>query len=85
MKDMEHQDWLGSIVAHCIKSHPSDDFLTFLTPLILIWHLTHYDSHSLEAVSQSSLSQVINQVIDQVSFHFYPNFPMMSHYYSLSF
>src|SRR5882724_5786239 len=32
---------------------------TFLTPLILIWQLTHYDSHSLEAVSHSSLSQVI--------------------------
>ena len=36
----------------------------FLTPLILIQHLTHYDSqhydsHSLEAVSHSSLSQVI--------------------------
>jgi len=36
---------------------------TFLEQLILIWHLTHYDSHSLEAVSHSSLSQVINQVI----------------------
>ena len=32
---------------------------TFLTPLILIQQLTHYDSHSLEAVSHSSLSQVI--------------------------
>src|SRR5882724_1600204 len=32
---------------------------TFLTPLILIWQLTHYDSHSLEAVSHSSSSQVI--------------------------
>src|SRR5882724_5437700 len=31
---------------------------TFLTPLILIQQLTHYDSHSLEAVSHSS-SQVI--------------------------
>ena len=34
-------------------------FWTFLTPFILIWHLTHYDSHSLEAVSHSSSSQVI--------------------------
>src|SRR5882724_11946916 len=32
---------------------------TFLTPLILIQQLTHYDSHSLEAVSHSSSSQVI--------------------------
>src|SRR5882724_12209509 len=56
----------------------------FLTPLILIWHLTHYDSHSLEEVSHSSPSQVIKS-----SFHLYPIFPMMSHcvsfYYSFSF
>src|SRR5882724_13605294 len=32
---------------------------TFLTPLILIWQLTHYDTHSLEAVPHSSSSQVI--------------------------
>src|SRR5882724_4222689 len=32
---------------------------TFLTPLILIQQLTHYDSHSLGAVSHSSSSQVI--------------------------
>src|SRR5882724_7911217 len=36
---------------------------TFLKQLILIQHLTHYDSHSLEAVSHPSSSQVINQVI----------------------
>src|SRR5882724_5729173 len=59
MKDMEHQDWLGNIITHCIKFHLSEDLWTFLTPLILIWHLTHYESHSLEAVSHSSLSQVI--------------------------
>src|SRR5882724_959546 len=35
---------------------------TFLE-LSLIWHLTHHDSHSLEAVSHSSSNQVINQVI----------------------
>ena len=23
---MEHQDWLGSIIAHCIRFHPFDDF-----------------------------------------------------------
>ena len=53
--------------------------------LILIWHLTHYDSHILEAVSHSWSSQVINQVI----FPFISYFPMMSHcvsfYYSFSF
>src|SRR5882724_1794803 len=32
---------------------------TFLTLLILIQQLTHYDSHSLEAISHSSSSQVI--------------------------
>jgi len=32
---------------------------TFLEQLILIQHLTHHDSHSLEAVSHSSLSQVV--------------------------
>jgi len=42
---------------------------TFLEQLILIWHLTHYDSHSLEAVSHS-LSQVINQVIFPFIFYF---------------
>jgi len=66
-KDMEHQDWLGSIIAHHIKFPPSDDLWTFLTPLILIWHLNHYDSHSLEAVSQPSSIKA--------SFHFHPNFP----------
>jgi len=55
---MEHQDWLCNIINHHIKFHPSDDLWTFLTPFILIQHMTHYDSHSLEAVSYSSLSQV---------------------------
>src|SRR5882724_7206631 len=63
MKDMEHQDWLGNIITHHIKFHLPDDLWTFLTPPILIWHLTHYDSHSLEAVSHSSLSQVIGSSI----------------------
>src|SRR5882724_5935566 len=36
---------------------------TFLEQLVLIWHLTHHDSHSLETVSHSSLSQVIGQTI----------------------
>src|SRR5882724_199412 len=36
---------------------------TFLEQLIIIWHLTHHDSHTLEVVSHSSLSQVIDQVI----------------------
>src|SRR5882724_3702182 len=56
---MKHQDWLCNIIDHHIKFHPSDDLQTFLTPLIIIWQLTHYDLHSLEAVSHSSLSQVI--------------------------
>src|SRR5882724_4797898 len=30
MKDMEH-DWLGSIIAHHIKFHPSDDLQTLIT------------------------------------------------------
>src|SRR5882672_172833 len=58
---------------------------TFLAPLILIQQLTHYDSHSLEAVSHPSSSQVI----DQATFPFISYlFPMMSHcvsfYYSFS-
>jgi len=44
-KDMEHQDWLCNIIDQHIK-HPSDDLRTFLTPLILIQQLTHYDSHT---------------------------------------
>src|SRR5882672_12923193 len=56
---------------------------TFLAPLILIRQLTHYDSHSLKAVSHPSSSQVI----DQATFPFISYlFPMMSHcvsfYYS---
>src|SRR5882672_7081290 len=59
---------------------------TFLAPLILIRQLTHYDSHSLEAVSHPSSSQVI----DQATFPFISYlFPMMSHcvsfYYSFLF
>src|SRR5882724_6491483 len=43
---------------------------TFLEQPILIWHLTHHDSHSLEVVSHSSLSQVINQVIFSCIYYF---------------
>jgi len=46
---------------------------TFLTPLILIWQLTHYDSHT--ALRQyPTLHRVKSS--DQVIFPFYPNFPM---------
>ena len=82
---MEHQDWLGSIITHHIKFHPSDDLQTFLEQLILIWHLTYHDSHSLEAVSHSSLSQFIDQAIFPFISYI---FPMISHcvsfYYSFS-
>ena len=77
-KDMEHHDWLCNIINHHIKFHSSDDLWTFLTPLILIWQLTHHDSHSLEAVSHSSSSQVI----DQAAFPFISYF---SHDESLCF
>src|SRR5882724_4835972 len=62
----------GSIIIHCLKFHHFDDFMEQLT---LIPHLNHNDSHSLEAVSHSSL----NQVIDQVIFPFISYFPMMCH------
>ena len=51
---------------------------TFLEQLILIWHLIHHDSHNLEAVSHSSLSQVINQAI-------FPFISYFSHDESLCF
>src|SRR5882724_8943970 len=55
---------------------------TFLTPLILIWQLTHCDSHT--ALRQYPTPHWIKS-----TFHFYLNFPMMSHcvsfYYSFSF
>src|SRR5882724_2308853 len=54
---MVHQDWLCNIIDHHITLLMI--FRTFLTPLILMQQLTHYDSHSFEAVSHSSLSQVI--------------------------
>src|SRR5882724_5551393 len=58
----------------------------FLTPLILIWHLTHYDSHT--ALRQYPLLTESSHWI-KPSFHLYPIFPMMSHcvsfYYSFSF
>jgi len=77
-KDMEHQDWLGSIIAHHIKFHPSDDFMDISETTHLIQHLTHYDLHSLEVVSHSSLSQVIDQVI-------FPFISYFSHDESLCF
>src|SRR5882672_9763236 len=74
--------WLCSIISRIASLMI---LWTFLVPLILIWHLTHYDSHSLEAVSHPSSSQVINQAT--VPFISYL-FPMMSHcfsfYYSFS-
>jgi len=42
----EHQDWLCNIIDQHIKFHLSDDLWTFLTPLILISAMTHYDSHT---------------------------------------
>jgi len=86
-KDMEHQDLLCNIIDQHIKFHPSDDFYgTFLTPLILIRQLTHYDSHT--ALRQYPLLIKSSHWIKS-SFHFYLNFPMMSHcvsfYYSFSF
>src|SRR5882724_6097720 len=53
---------------------------TFLTPLIPIWQLTHYDSHSLEAVSHSSSHWI--KSLDQVIFPFISYF---SHDESLCF
>src|SRR5882724_2358652 len=50
----------------------------FLEQLILIWDLTHYDSHSLEAVSHFSSIQVIDQVI-------FPFISLFSHDESLCF
>ena len=83
---MEHQDWLCNIIDQHIKFHPSDDFTDISDTLILIQQLTHYDSHSLEAVSHSSLSQVIRSSHLSI---IYPIFPIMSHfvsfYYSFSF
>ena len=64
---MEHQDWLGSIIIHCLKNHPIDDFISGTTCLNLA---LDYDLHSLEAVSHSSLSQVINQVIYPFIYYF---------------
>ena len=79
------QDWLGNIIAHHIQFHPSDDLQIFLTPLILIQHLTHYDLHT--ALKQYPLLIESSHQIKS-SFHLYPNFPMMSHcasfYYSFS-
>src|SRR5882724_9703910 len=45
---------------------------TFLTPLILIQQLTHYDSYSLEAVSHSSLSQIIRSSDLSIYILFFP-------------
>jgi len=59
---------------------------TFLTPLILIRQLTHYDSHT--ALRQYPTPHRVKSS-DQVIFPFYLNFPMMSHcvsfYYSFFF
>jgi len=73
---MEHQDWLCNIINQHIKFHPSDDLQTFLTPLILIRQLTHYDSHT--ALRQVPTSHRVKSS-DQVIFPFYLDFPMMSH------
>ena len=53
---------------------------TFLTSLNLIWQLSHYDSHSLEAVSHS-LSQVIRSSHFSIYILF---FYMMSHSFIFS-
>src|SRR5882724_3365133 len=45
---------------------------TFLTPLILIRQLTHYDSPSLEAVSHSSSSQLIGSSHLSIYILFFP-------------
>ena len=73
---MEHQDWLGSIIASRITLLMI--LQTFMEQLILIWHLTHHESHSLDAVPHSSLSQVIDHVI-------FPFISYFSHDESLCF
>ena len=52
---------------------------TFLT-LILIWQLTHYDSHSLEAVSHSSSSQVISSSHLSIYILFFPWWVTVFHF-----
>jgi len=59
-----------------IKFHPSDDFTDIFNTLILIRQLTHYDSHT--ALRQYPTPHRVKSS-DQSSFHFIPNFPMMSH------
>ena len=66
---MEHQDWAASsLIASSFTLLMI--LWTFLEQLTLIWHLTHHDSHSLEAVSHS-FSQVINQAIFPVISYFF--------------
>jgi len=78
-------DWLCNIIDQHIKFHPSDDFMDIFNPLILIWQLTHYDSHT--ALRQYPTPHRVKSSIKS-SFHFYPNFPWchcVSFYYSFLF
>jgi len=61
---MEHQDWLCNMIDHDIKFHPSDDFSDISDTTHPNSAMTHYDSHSLEAVSHQVKSS------DQVIFPF---------------
>jgi len=62
------------IIDHHINFHLLNDFSDISDTLILIQKLTHYDSYSLEHIPL-----LIDQVIGSIIFHFYLNFPMMSH------
>jgi len=84
-KDMEHQDLLCNIIDQHIKFHPSDDFTDN-------FNTTHPNRHWLtmtHTVLSSTPLLIESSHRIKSSFHFYPNFPMMSHcvsfYYSFSF
>ena len=85
MKYMEHQDWLCNIINHHNKFHPSDDFLnisdtTLDSAFDSLWLTQPWGSIPLLIKSSHQIKS---------SFHFYLNFPMMSHcvlfYYSFYF
>src|SRR5882724_6221337 len=91
LSGMSSEGWrIWCIKIGCAASLPITSSFTllmilriFLTPLILIRHLTHYDSHT--ALRQYPLLIESSHQI-KPSFHLYPIFPMMSHcvsfYYS---
>jgi len=71
-KDMEHQIGCATSSINTSSFTLLMILWTFLTPLILNWQLTHYDSHTLEAVSHSSLSQVIRSSLLSIYILFFP-------------